>query len=310
VVAHNVRSFPLTRRQLNNYGFRKVSTDRYEFGVTGFQRGAPELLKTLKRHDASRGAKKATSKAHQASAAHYDDEAQAPASPGALLEVGAYGGMQSEVDQLKRDRLLLLKEVMRLRESSAHAAEEMRGLSARLAQTESVQQQMLGFLQQHIAPTLINANSHRLQPRKRRHLLLPPSPGRDGDAMEFSLPSGPVQAPQAQPEFEDVFMPVDQPQLSLHELPEDGALATSYHRTRPAPVLPQVLSLPDASPPSAEGLEWSDLLYDAQAAVAASGSPEAPGLARMNSDDIHRILKEMQLDAFEPLPCVGEGAAA
>ena len=33
-------------RQLNNYGFRKCHTDRYEFGVAGFQRGSPELLKS------------------------------------------------------------------------------------------------------------------------------------------------------------------------------------------------------------------------------------------------------------------------
>ena len=86
-----------------------------------------------------------------------------------------YGGMQSEVEQLKRDRLLLLKEVMRLRESSAQTADEVRSLSSRLAQTEAMQAQMLSFLQQHISPTLLNANSHILQGRKRRHLLMAPS---------------------------------------------------------------------------------------------------------------------------------------
>jgi hypothetical protein len=46
------------RRQLNNYGFRKVHTDHYQFGVAGFQRGSPDLLKSLKRHDAQRASKK------------------------------------------------------------------------------------------------------------------------------------------------------------------------------------------------------------------------------------------------------------
>jgi hypothetical protein len=119
--------------------------------------------------------------------------------------------MQSEVEQLKRDRLLLLKEVMRLRETSAHTAEEVRTLSSRLAQTEAMQQQMLGFLQQHISPTLFNANSHLLQGRKRRHLLLAPvSPrsrgalGDDDDellldgGMGMPIPGGAQQLQQPQ----------------------------------------------------------------------------------------------------------------
>ena len=38
-------------RQLNNYGFRKCHSDRFEFGVEGFEQGKPELLTTLRRHD-------------------------------------------------------------------------------------------------------------------------------------------------------------------------------------------------------------------------------------------------------------------
>jgi|TARA_B110000977_G_scaffold176320_1_gene231859 heat shock transcription factor len=44
-------------RQLNNYGFRKCHSDRFEFGVEGFELGKPELLTTLKRHDAPRSKK-------------------------------------------------------------------------------------------------------------------------------------------------------------------------------------------------------------------------------------------------------------
>ena len=44
-------------RQLNNYGFRKCHSDRFEFGVEGFEQGKPELLTTLKRHDAPRNKK-------------------------------------------------------------------------------------------------------------------------------------------------------------------------------------------------------------------------------------------------------------
>jgi len=41
-------------RQLNNYGFRKCHSDRFEFGVTGFEKNKPELLTTLKRNEAPR----------------------------------------------------------------------------------------------------------------------------------------------------------------------------------------------------------------------------------------------------------------
>ena len=49
-------------RQLNNYGFRKCHSDRFEFGVEGFEKGKPELLTTLKRHDAPRSKKNQNAK--------------------------------------------------------------------------------------------------------------------------------------------------------------------------------------------------------------------------------------------------------
>ncbi len=305
---------PPARRQLNNYGFRKCHTDRYEFGVAGFQRGNPELLKSLKRHDAQRSSKKAAASRQAAAGAGAEEGAPGGA---ALVELGVYGGMQSEVEQLKRDRLLLLKEVMRLRESASHTAEEVRSLSARLAQTENVQQQMLSFLQQHISPTLLNANSHLLAGRKRRHLLMPASPGRDGDLpmMDLSLPV--TTAPPPVPSFDAFMMGAAPPvppavasaSLSLLELPEEptafappAPTLPSYAASLPAPPLPDVMRLPmslapSVTPPSAEGLEWSDLLFDAATAVQASpGRVEPGGLSRLNSEDIHEILKEMQLD--------------
>jgi heat shock transcription factor len=99
-------------RQLNNYGFRKCHTERYEFGVAGFQRGSPELLKTLKRHDAQRGSRKGgsgtrTRRADRGGSVEHD----APHGT-SLLELGAFGGLQTELEQLKRDRRVLLDEVV------------------------------------------------------------------------------------------------------------------------------------------------------------------------------------------------------
>lgn len=180
-------------RQLNNYGFRKCHSDRFEFGVEGFELGKPELLTTLKRHDAPRSKKgsgsgtangagpsgaakvsggKTTSKdphvpkttanfsgnllpngstggLHNAGHASYQTRREGSPSRGAQsLELGAYGGVTSEVEQLKRDRLLLLKEVMRLREEQNTTADEVRRLSSRLTSTEQFQTTMMGFVEQ------------------------------------------------------------------------------------------------------------------------------------------------------------------
>ncbi|ABP00726.1 predicted protein, partial [Ostreococcus lucimarinus CCE9901] len=116
-------------RQLNNYGFRKCHSDRYEFGVEGFERGKPELLTTLKRHDAPRTKKTGAG------------------ATGKKTGGGASArGLASEVEQLKRDRLLLLKEVMRLRETQSSQRDEVAALTNRLAVTESFQTQMRHFV--------------------------------------------------------------------------------------------------------------------------------------------------------------------
>ena len=138
-------------RQLNNYGFRKCHSDRYEFGVEGFEKGKPELLTTLKRHDAPRSSKSKAPPPLKKGAAgtgkgigagslalkHHQDS----------IELGAYGGLVTEVEQLKRDRLLLLKEVMRLRESQHEQREEVSRMNMRLKETENFQTQMRHFVQ-------------------------------------------------------------------------------------------------------------------------------------------------------------------
>jgi heat shock transcription factor len=227
-------------RQLNNYGFRKCHSDRFEFGVEGFEQGRPELLTALKRHDAPRNkkggagvsGKNASSKKNErasgvgprgrdstdprllngggsggghgeyrtdASAAH--PRGGTPADGAQSLELGAYGGVTSEVEQLKRDRLLLLKEVMRLREEQAATADEVRRLGARLQSTEQFQTTMLNFVDQvresggkleNLSfdgfaaldiPGLSTGTVPGAAPRKRRQMYLPPAdpaPSRGG----------------------------------------------------------------------------------------------------------------------------------
>ena len=353
-------------RQLNNYGFRKCHTDRYEFGVPGFQRGNPELLKSLKRHDAQRGTRKPSSSLHRSGSARAaapaaEDtgfgfgtgsgavgggsppprafpSAPAPelAASSPVMELGVYGGMQSEVDQLKRDRLLLLQEVMRLREAQTHTTAEVRQMQQRMQQAEAVQAQVLTFLQQHISPTILSANSHFLMPgRKRRHLLMPPSPGRDGDIpgspgsqdMEAlglglslqELPSDHLRGgltddaiiPAAPSDVHGSFMHTDGGDLSLSSVlapPQAGGAGFPGGGAVGLPVTLAMPPPPVVTPPSLESLELSDALFNAQLGlrqpVDGGGlndplpfvMPQSPlSLSRMASGDIESILHDLQL---------------
>ena len=66
----------------------------------------------------------------------------------AALEVGAYGGLQAEVDGLRRDKILLMDEVIRLRQANQHVEEDLRLLKERMDFSEQRQQQMMAFLAQ------------------------------------------------------------------------------------------------------------------------------------------------------------------
>jgi len=255
-------------------------------GGTGFQRGAPELLKTLKRHDAQRGSKKAAA----------SRAAEEPSSPGgaSLVEVGAYGGMASEVEQLKRDRLLLLKEVMRLRESQTNTTEEVRAMAERLAVQETMQAQMLAFLQQHLSPGLLSATQHLLPGRKRRHLLLG-APGREEGAGEAPAPLLPPWGDRLAQEAPAAQRAEGSRSAVLRELPDDFPPRgpQSYHALLPPPTLPEVMQLPLGAE---DAFNWEHLLADLPSGAAVSEAP-AEGLSRLDSEDLHALVRDMELVA-------------
>ena len=214
-------------RQLNNYGFRKCHSDRYEFGVEGFERGKPELLTTLKRHDAPRTKKTgagATGKKTGGGASARGgggSQNQLMLNSGAL-ELGAYGGLASEVEQLKRDRLLLLKEVMRLRETQSSQRDEVAALTNRLAVTESFQTQMRHFVQavhdgENINSALRESGLAGFDaeavggPRKRRTAprYLPAVDGLASTSPHHSSPMGLPPSPLSLEEIDDGLVDVD-----------------------------------------------------------------------------------------------------
>ncbi|XP_050234207.1 heat shock factor protein HSF8 [Mercurialis annua] len=122
-------------RQLNTYGFRKVDPDRWEFANEGFLRGQKHLLKSISRRKPVHG--------------HAHQQTQQPpgqsSSVGACVEVGKFG-LEEEVERLKRDKNVLMQELVRLRQQQQATDGQLQGMVQRLQGMEQRQQQMMSFL--------------------------------------------------------------------------------------------------------------------------------------------------------------------
>ncbi|KAM0070471.1 putative transcription factor HSF-type-DNA-binding family [Helianthus debilis subsp. tardiflorus] len=114
-------------RQLNTYGFRKVDPDRWEFANEGFLGGQRHLLKTIRRRR------------------NVVPLAQPKHEFGPCIEVGQYG-IEEELEGLKRDRSVLMAEIVRLRQLQQQSKDKLISMENRLRTTERKQQNMMGFL--------------------------------------------------------------------------------------------------------------------------------------------------------------------
>ncbi|KAI7748691.1 hypothetical protein M8C21_000340 [Ambrosia artemisiifolia] len=114
-------------RQLNTYGFRKVDPDRWEFASEGFLGGQRHLLKTIRRRRT------------------VVQPLQPKQEFGSCIEIGQYG-IEEELEGLKRDRGLLMAEIVRLRQLQQHSKDKLMSIENRLRATERKQQSMMGFL--------------------------------------------------------------------------------------------------------------------------------------------------------------------
>ncbi|KAK9149060.1 hypothetical protein Scep_007817 [Stephania cephalantha] len=113
-------------RQLNTYGFRKVDPDRWEFANEGFLGGQRHLLKTIKRR------RNAPQNIQQQG-------------KGTCVELGHYG-VENEIDRLKRDRDILMTEIVKLRQQNQNSRGYLVSIEQRLLRNEKKQQQMMTFL--------------------------------------------------------------------------------------------------------------------------------------------------------------------
>ncbi|CAN4076060.1 unnamed protein product [Withania somnifera] len=119
-------------RQLNTYGFRKVDPDRWEFANEGFLRGQKHLLKTISRRKPAHGHAQQQQQPHGQNAS-------------ACVEVGKFG-LEEEVERLKRDKNVLMQELVRLRQQQQTTDNQLQGMVQRLQGMEQRQQQMMSFL--------------------------------------------------------------------------------------------------------------------------------------------------------------------
>jgi len=112
-------------------GFRKVDPDRWEFANEGFLGGQKHLLKTIKRRR------------------HVTQGTQQQGGP--CIEVGQYG-LEGEMERLRRDRNVLMSEIVKLRQQQQLSREQLVAMEARIQFTERKQRKMMAFL----AKALVN----------------------------------------------------------------------------------------------------------------------------------------------------------
>ncbi|KAK6781698.1 hypothetical protein RDI58_019494 [Solanum bulbocastanum] len=125
-------------------GFRKVDPDRWEFANEGFLRGQKHLLKSISRRKPAHGHAQQQQQPH----GHAQQQTQPPghsASVGACVEVGKFG-LEEEVERLKRDKNVLMQELVRLRQQQQTTDNQLQGMVQRLQGMELRQQQMMSFL--------------------------------------------------------------------------------------------------------------------------------------------------------------------
>ncbi|KAJ7953420.1 Heat shock transcription factor [Quillaja saponaria] len=113
----------------------KVDPDRWEFANEGFLRGQKHLLKTISRRKPAHGHSQ-----QQAPQSHGQSSSVGP-----CVEVGKFG-LEEEVERLKRDKTVLMQELVRLRQQQQATDNQMQTMVQRLQGMEQRQQQMMSFL--------------------------------------------------------------------------------------------------------------------------------------------------------------------
>ncbi|KAL9274396.1 Heat stress transcription factor A-1-like protein [Drosera capensis] len=130
-------------RQLNTYGFRKVDSGRWEFANEWFLRGQKHLLKSINRRKPSHAHAHAQTHVNVHTAEQHEQAYLQNASSG--VEIGKFG-LDGEVDGLKKDKNVLMQELVRLRQQQQATDSQLHGVAQRIQVMEQRQQKMMSFL--------------------------------------------------------------------------------------------------------------------------------------------------------------------
>ncbi|KAL1200638.1 Heat stress transcription factor A-1a [Cardamine amara subsp. amara] len=140
-------------RQLNTYGFRKVDPDRWEFASEGFLRGQKHLLKTIRRRKSVQGH---GNNNPQSQSQQLSQGQVSVAALSSCVEVGKFG-LEEEVEQLKRDKNVLMQELVKLRQQQQSTDSKLQGMVKSLQTMEQRQQQIMSFLAKAVQnPTFLS----------------------------------------------------------------------------------------------------------------------------------------------------------
>eukprot|EP00210_Caulerpa_lentillifera_P000435 g421.t1 len=148
-------------RQLNTYGFRKIDPDRWEFSNENFLKAYPDALVHIQRR-----------KPTQTQQNFVMDSTPIPNSNSAI-EIGLFGGLKDEVENLKRDRNVLMLELVRLRQHQQWSENEIHRLHERIERGENRQSELLHLFTQYLQnPSILtsflkHANRSRLDDHHR-----------------------------------------------------------------------------------------------------------------------------------------------
>ncbi|KAL8107307.1 heat shock factor protein HSF30-like [Apium graveolens] len=163
-------------RQLNTYGFRKVDPDRWEFAHEGFLGGQKHLLKTIKR-------RRNVSQGMQSRGGGGGGGMQSRGG-GPCVELGHYG-IDGEFEKLRRDKNMLMAEVVKLRQQQQDSKNLIIAMESRIQATEAKQHYMMNFLakavsnplflQQYVEKHGTIMDSKKIEIGRKRRLTLSPS---------------------------------------------------------------------------------------------------------------------------------------